>query len=258
MRGASSASWRRRRSSDTSSIACDDRCLGFLIARHLAGPRRPRSAPAGRARPAGSSRSPRSRAASLDAHRRRVRSSTYSSVADTSSCGAGSPAYRRVLAASMYQSQRSFQTKRYMALTASENSYVSMSPRISSIAASSRPRIQRSTGSAHARLGLDTRRGVQQHETRGVPELVREPAALVDRSLGEAHVLGRAHLREAVAGGVGPEPVDQVERVEPGAERLAHAPSVGRLDDRVHHDVRERRRAERTRSRSSACARPTG
>ena len=34
--------------------------------------------------------------------------------------------------------------------------------------------------------------------------------------------------------------LDHVQRVDAGAQRLAHPPAVGRLDDRVHVDVRER------------------
>ena len=55
-----------------------------------------------------------------------------------------------------------------------------------------------------------------------------------------AHVLGRGHRQQAEAQRVGAVDVDLVERVDPGAERLRHPPSVGRLDDRGDVDVVER------------------
>ena len=95
----------------------------------------------------------------------------------------------------------------------------------------------------------------EQDQPSGVPQLVRELQALGEPLLAEADVLGRGHDVQAPADGVRavgreltaalehgrPRPaLDQVERVDPGAERLRHPPAVGRLDDRVHVDVGER------------------
>ena len=93
-------------------------------------------------------------------------------------------------------------------------------------------------GARGRRLGL--RIDVEQDHARRVPELVAEPAALLDRALGEAHVLRRAHLEQAVARRVGAVPRDQVERIDARAERLRHAPAVGREHGRVDDDVPER------------------
>ena len=60
---------------------------------------------------------------------------------------------------------------------------------------------------------------------------------------GEAHVLGRGHLEQPVAGRVGAVLGDQVRRVDAGAEALRHAPPVRREDHRVVVDVVERRLA---------------
>ena len=62
------------------------------------------------------------------------------------------------------------------------------------------PRVDR-LGARGSRRGLGIH--VEEDQARGVPELVAEPAALLDRALGEAHVLRRAHLEQAVARGVG-------------------------------------------------------
>ena len=95
----------------------------------------------------------------------------------------------------------------------------------------------------------------QEHQPRRVEELVGELAALGDLVLVEAHVLRRRHRQQAEAHGVGAvggelaalledrrarAALDQVERVDPGAERLRHPAPVGRLDDRVDVDVAER------------------
>ena len=106
------------------------------------------------------------------------------------------------------------------------------------------------------RLGhVDALGDAQEHEPRGVEELVRQLAALGDRALVEAHVLRRGHRQQAVAHGVGAvgrevaafgehgrarAAVDQRQRVDARPERLRHPPPVGRLDDRVHVDVVER------------------
>ena len=105
-----------------------------------------------------------------------------------------------------------------------------------------------------ARLGQLLGRA-QQHEPRGVPELVGELAALGDLVLVEADVLRGGHREQAEAhrvGAVGGElaalledgraraALDQRQRVDPGAERLRHPAAVGRLDDRVQVDVGER------------------
>ena len=90
---------------------------------------------------------------------------------------------------------------------------------------------------ARSRLRLDP---LLQEEPRHVPELVRELAALLERPLGEADVLRRGHLQEAVASGVGAVLRDQVERVDAGAEALRHPPAVRRQDRGVDDHVVER------------------
>ena len=105
-------------------------------------------------------------------------------------------------------------------------------------------------------LGHDDALGhAQQHQARGVEQLVGQLAALADALLVEAHVLRRGHRQQAVAdrvGAVGGEvaalgedrrarpAVDQRHRVDPGTERLRHPAPVRGLDDRVHVDVVER------------------
>ena len=86
------------------------------------------------------------------------------------------------------------------------------------------------------RLGL----GVQQHEARRVEELVGECLALLDLLARVLDVLRRGHREQTEAHRVGAVLVDLLERVDAGAERLAHAAAVRRLDDRVHVDVPER------------------
>ena len=77
----------------------------------------------------------------------------------------------------------------------------------------------------------------EQDEPRGVEELVRELLALRDLLGRVAHVLRRGHRQQAEAHRVGAVRVDLVERVDARAQRLAHPPAVGRLDDRVDVDV---------------------
>ncbi len=86
--------------------------------------------------------------------------------------------------------------------------------------------------------GLGVR--VQQDQPRGVPHLVRQVAPLLDPVRRVAHVLRRGHGQEAEAQRVGAVDLDLVEGVDPGAERLRHPASVGRLDDRGDVDVVER------------------
>ncbi len=87
--------------------------------------------------------------------------------------------------------------------------------------------------------GLDSF-GVPEDEPAHVPELVRELAPLLDRAVGEAHVLRRGHLQEPVAHRVRPVVGDHVERVDAGAEALRHAAPVGGEHGRVDDHVVER------------------
>ena len=77
-----------------------------------------------------------------------------------------------------------------------------------------------------------------------VPQLVRELRALVDRRVREAHVLGERVLQQPVARGVGAVALDQLERVDAGAERLRHPPAVRSEHRRVDDHVAERHLAE--------------
>ena len=81
---------------------------------------------------------------------------------------------------------------------------------------------------------------VEQHEARRVEELVGERLALADLLGAVADVLRRRHRQQAEADGVGAVRIDLGQRIDPGAERLAHPASVRRLDHRMHVDVRER------------------
>jgi hypothetical protein len=81
--------------------------------------------------------------------------------------------------------------------------------------------------------------GIEQDQSRRVPQLVGEVAALLDLGVGVAHVLGRGHRQQAEAQGVGAVHVDLVERIDPGAEALRHPPPVAGLDHRVDVDVLE-------------------
>ena len=112
-----------------------------------------------------------------------------------------------------------------------------------------------------ARLRPGAGRGVgvvadaQHDEARRVVELVGERLALGDLLLAEAHVLRGGHRQQPEAHGVGAvggevaalrerrrprAALDERQRVDAGAQRLAHPPPVGRLDDRVDVDVLER------------------
>jgi hypothetical protein len=94
----------------------------------------------------------------------------------------------------------------------------------------------------------------EEDQAGGVPQLVHEREALSDSVLTEADVLRRGHREKAPAqrvGAVGGEvaallehggpwpALDQIERVDPGAQGLGHPPSVGSLDDGVDVDVGE-------------------
>ena len=95
------------------------------------------------------------------------------------------------------------------------------------------PALDRLGGALAGRLLAD----VRDDQARDVPELVGELAPLLDGAVGEAHVLGRGHLEQAVAHRVGALLRDHLERVDAGAEALGHAPSVGgehrRVDDHI-------------------------
>ena len=104
------------------------------------------------------------------------------------------------------------------------------------------------------RVGLD-RAGHQQEPAR-VPELVRELAALVDLLRVEADVLRRGHLEQAVPQRVGALLLDRVDRVDAGAERLRHAPAVGREQRRVDDHVGERHLAEQLEPREDHAVLP--
>ena len=82
--------------------------------------------------------------------------------------------------------------------------------------------------------------GVHQDQAGGGPELLRELPALLDRALGEGHVLRRGHLHQPVAGRVRAVALDQRERVHPGAEALRHPAAGRRVHERVDDDVLER------------------
>ena len=90
---------------------------------------------------------------------------------------------------------------------------------------------------ARPRLRLDP---VLEQQPRDVPELVRELPALLERALGEADVLRRGHLQQAVARRVGAVLRDQLERVDAVAEALRHPPAVRGQDRRVDDHVGER------------------
>src|SRR5579872_2875728 len=79
-----------------------------------------------------------------------------------------------------------------------------------------------------------------QDQPRHVPELVGELAPLLDRALGERHVLRRRHLHQAVPRRVGAVAVDERERVHAGAEALRHAAAGRRVHERMDDDVAER------------------
>ena len=83
-----------------------------------------------------------------------------------------------------------------------------------------------------------------EQQPRDVPELVRELPALLERSLGEADVLGRRDLQQPVARRIGAVLRDHLERVDAGAEALRHAAAVGREHGRVDDHVVERHLAE--------------
>ena len=93
---------------------------------------------------------------------------------------------------------------------------------------------------AYRNLGLAR----AEQEPRHVPELDRELAALLDRSVREAYVLRRGHLEQPVARGIRAVHGDHLARVLPGAEALRHPPAVGREQRRVDDHVAERHLAE--------------
>src|SRR4029079_11393945 len=82
-----------------------------------------------------------------------------------------------------------------------------------------------------------------------VPELVRELAALLDRTDGVAHVLGRGDLEEAGPRRVRAVRLDRLHRVDARPEALRHAAPVGRQYGRVDDHVRERDLPEQEDSR---------
>ncbi len=86
---------------------------------------------------------------------------------------------------------------------------------------------------------LDVGADAQQHEARRVEQLVGQLLALLDLLGAVAHVLGGGHRQQAEARGVGAVGVDHLDRVDAGAQRLAHPPPVGGLDDRVDVDLLE-------------------
>ena len=77
-----------------------------------------------------------------------MRSSTNSAVSDAWRFATSSSPYRRILSASRYQSQTSFQTKPYSSLTRFEKSNDSNCAVAVRVTSFSRVRIQRSIGSA--------------------------------------------------------------------------------------------------------------
>ena len=97
------------------------------------------------------------------------------------------------------------------------------------------------------RARLEGRRHVlagREDEARHVPELVRELAALLHGTVGEAHVLRRGHLQQPVAGRVRTVLVDHVAWVDARAEALRHAPAVAGQDGGVDDHVLERHLTE--------------
>ena len=82
---------------------------------------------------------------------------------------------------------------------------------------------------------------VHQHEPARVPDLVGEVAAGEQLVLGELDVLVAGDLQhEAEAHAVGAVVLHEVERVDAGAERLAHPLALGVEDRGVDDDVLER------------------
>ena len=82
---------------------------------------------------------------------------------------------------------------------------------------------------------------VHHHEAAGVPDLVREVAAREQLVLGELEVLGARDLQhEAEAHAVGAVVLHEVERIDAGAERLAHPLALGVEDRGMDDDVVER------------------
>ncbi len=82
---------------------------------------------------------------------------------------------------------------------------------------------------------------VHEDEAAGVPDLVGEVAAREQLVLGELDVLVAGDLQhEAEAHAVGAVVLHEVERVDAGAERLAHPLALGVEDRRVDDHVVER------------------
>src|SRR5205823_5731281 len=88
------------------------------------------------------------------------------------------------------------------------------------------------------RLGPGTGR-VRKDQTRHVPELVRELAALLDRPLREARVLRRGDLEQPVAGGIRAVLLDQLVGRDAVAQALRHPPPVRGEHHRVNDHVAE-------------------
>ena len=82
--------------------------------------------------------------------------------------------------------------------------------------------------------------GSLENQPCDVPELVRELSPLVDGAFGERHVLGRGHLHQPVARGVGAVAVEERQRVHARAEALRHPAAARCVDEGVNDDVRER------------------
>ncbi len=142
---------------------------------------------------------------------------------------------------SRYQSQTSFQTKPYSSLTRFENWNVSNSSVATRVTSFSRVRIQRSIGSVAGRRRQRAVGSAPSSTSRDAFQSLfvnARPSSSMPSAKRTSCV--EAHLQEAVAGGVGAVAVDQVERVDAGAERLRHPPPVGRLDGGVDVDVGER------------------
>ena len=95
-------------------------------------------------------------------------------------------------------------------------------------------------------VGLGQGRGgvagdAAEHEACGVPELVAETAIALDPGLVVAHVLARhRHGSAPCAQRVGTVLLDQLARVDAGAQRLGHPAAVRGLDDAVDRHVGER------------------
>ena len=95
----------------------------------------------------------------------------------------------------------------------------------------------RSTRRAPRRLLGDP----QQPKRAALKSLLASAWPWLDLLGGVAHVLRGGHREQPEADRVGAVALDLLERVDAGAQRLRHAPAVGRLDHRVDVDVGERR-----------------